>query len=86
LATQSRGNAAAVLNVAGTVLMRDSFEVHCARRASNWQGAPLSTKWQAIARSTRRGNTGTEPIDNLLAVTCRYSLGTNPRLATSARR
>ncbi|MCX7054479.1 MAG: FG-GAP-like repeat-containing protein, partial [Proteobacteria bacterium] len=46
--TDHLGSTDAVLNAAGTVLMRGSFGVHGARRASNWQGAPSGTEWQAI--------------------------------------
>jgi RHS repeat-associated protein len=66
--TDHLGSTDAVLNAAGTVLLRGSFGVHGARRASNWQGAPSSTEWQAIADSTRRGYTGHEQIDNILLV------------------
>jgi RHS repeat-associated protein len=48
--------------------MRGSFGVHGARQASNWQGAPSSTEWQAIADTTRRGYTGHEQIDNVMVV------------------
>jgi len=37
--TDHLGSTDAVLNAAGTVLMRGSFSVHRARRASNWQPA-----------------------------------------------
>jgi RHS repeat-associated protein len=66
--TDHLGSTDAVLNTAGTVLMRGSFGVHGARRASNWQGAPTTTEWQAIADTTRRGYTGHEQIDNVLVV------------------
>jgi RHS repeat-associated protein len=66
--TDHLGSTDAVLNAAGTVLMRGSFGVHGARRASNWQGAPSGTEWQAIADTTRRGYTGHEQIDNVMVV------------------
>ena len=66
--TDHLGSTDAVLNASGTVLMRGSFGVHGARRASNWQGAPSSTEWQAIADTTRRGYTGHEQIDNVMVV------------------
>ena len=66
--TDHLGSTDAVLNAAGTVLMRGSFGVHGARRASNWQGTPSSTEWQAIADTTRRGYTGHEQIDNVMVV------------------
>jgi RHS repeat-associated protein len=66
--TDHLGSTDAVLNAAGAVLMRGSFGVHGARRASNWQGAPTTTEWQAIANTTRRGYTGHEQIDNVLVV------------------
>ncbi len=66
--TDHLGSTDAVLNAAGTVLMRGSFGVHGARRASNWQGAPSSAEWQAIADTTRRGYTGHEQIDNVMVV------------------
>ena len=37
--TDHLGSTDAVLNAAGTVLMRGSFTVHEVRRASNWQPA-----------------------------------------------
>jgi RHS repeat-associated protein len=66
--TDHLGSTDAVLNAAGTVLLQGSFGVHGARRASNWQGAPSSTEWQAIADTTRRGYTGHEQIDNVMVV------------------
>jgi hypothetical protein len=66
--TDHLGSTDAVLNAAGTVLMQGSFGVYGARRASNCQGAPSSTEWQAIADTTRRGYTGHEQIDNILLV------------------
>jgi YD repeat-containing protein len=66
--TDHLGSTDAVLNAAGTVLMRGSFGVHGARRASNWQGTPSSTEWRAIADTTRRGYTGHEQIDNVMVV------------------
>jgi RHS repeat-associated protein len=66
--TDHLGSADAVLNAAGAVLMRGSFNVHGARRAANWQGAPSTTEWQSIAATTRRGYTGHEQIDNVMLV------------------
>ena len=66
--TDSLGSTDAVLNAAGAVLMRGSFTVHGARRASNWQGAPSSGEWQSIADTTRRGYTGHEQLDNVMLV------------------
>jgi RHS repeat-associated protein len=66
--TDHLGSTDAVLNAAGAVLMRGSFTLHGARRASNWQGAPSTTEWQSIANTTRRGYTGHEQIDNVLLV------------------
>jgi RHS repeat-associated protein len=66
--TDHLGSTDAVLNAAGAVLMRGSFGVHGARRASNWQGAPTTTEWQAIANTTREGYTGHEMLDNVLLV------------------
>ncbi len=66
--TDSLGSTDAVLSAAGAVLMRGSFSVHGARRASNWQGTPSGTEWQAIANTTRRGYTGHEQLDNVMLV------------------
>jgi hypothetical protein len=48
--------------------VRGSFDVHGKRRASNWQGAPSTTEWQAIAGTTRDGYTGHEHLDNVMLV------------------
>jgi RHS repeat-associated protein len=66
--TDHLGSTDAVLNAAGAVLMRGSFDVHGKRRAGNWQGAPSSTEWQAIAATTRRGYTGHEQLDNVMLI------------------
>src|SRR5690606_26992403 len=49
--TDQLGSTEAVLGAGGTELMRGSFDVHGARRASNWQGSPSSAEWQAIANT-----------------------------------
>ena len=66
--TDPLGSTDAVLNAAGTVVMRASFAAYGERRASHWQGAPSGTEWQAIADTTRRGYTGHEAIDNVMLV------------------
>ena len=66
--TDPLGSTDAVLNAAGTVVMRVSFAAYGERRASNWQGAPSGTEWQAIADTTRRGYTGHEALDNVMLV------------------
>ena len=66
--TDPLGSTDAVLNAAGTVVMRASFAAYGERRASHWQGAPSAGEWQAIANTTRRGYTGHEAIDNVMLV------------------
>ena len=66
--TDPLGSTDAVLNAAGTVVMRASFAAYGERRASNWQGAPSAGEWQAIANTTRRGYTGHEALDNVMLV------------------
>jgi RHS repeat-associated protein len=68
LASDHLGSVDAVTNAAGTVLARPSFNAWGARRASNWQGAPSQSEWQAIADTTRRGYTGHEQLDNVMLV------------------
>jgi RHS repeat-associated protein len=68
LASDHLGSVDALLNAAGTVLSRPSFNAWGGRRASNWQGAPSPSEWQAIADTTRRGYTGHEQLDNVMLV------------------
>ena len=63
--TDHLGSTDAVLDAAGGVLMRASFDVHGARRGSNWQGTPTTGDWQAIEATTRDGYTGHEMLDNV---------------------
>jgi RHS repeat-associated protein len=59
------GSADAVLNSAGTVLVRTSFNAWGARRDDDWVGAPSSTELQQIADTTRHGFTGHDMLDNV---------------------
>jgi RHS repeat-associated protein len=59
------GGSDAVLNAAGTVLVRTSFDAWGARRDDDWVGAPSSTELQQIAGSTRHGYTGHDMLDNV---------------------
>jgi RHS repeat-associated protein len=59
------GGADAVLNSAGAVLVRTSFDAWGARRDDDWAGAPSSTELQQIANTTRHGFTGHGMLDNV---------------------
>jgi RHS repeat-associated protein len=59
------GGADAVLNSAGAVVVRTSFDAWGARRDDDWVGAPSSTELQQIADTTRHGFTGHGMLDNV---------------------
>jgi RHS repeat-associated protein len=59
------GGADAVLNSAGAVIVRTSFNAWGTRRDDDWVGAPSSTELQQIANTTRHGFTGHGMLDNV---------------------
>jgi RHS repeat-associated protein len=65
LPSDHAGSVDAVLNSAGTVLVRTSFDAWGARRDDDWVGAPSSGELQQIANATRNGFTGHEMLDNV---------------------
>ncbi len=49
----------------GNLLVQENFAPFGLRRGSNWTGAPSAPDWAAIAKTTRRGFTFHEMLDNI---------------------